>query len=204
MNGQNMNGQNADRFYIITGGPGSGKTTLIEALAELGVNTMPEAGRAIIQDQVAIGGKALHWADRAAFAELMLSWEMRSYREALKLSGPVVFDRGVPEVMGYLRLCGLPVPAHVERAAELFRYHRRVLVAPYWPEIFVQDGERKQTPEEAEATYQAVIDTYSTAGYDLIHLPLAPVEERARFVAKMIGLAPFSTPSFAQGSKPSF
>ena len=74
----------ADRpdFHIITGGPGSGKTTLIDALAAQGFHHMPEAGRAIIRDQIAIGGGALPWADRGAFAELMLSWELRSWHEA--------------------------------------------------------------------------------------------------------------------------
>jgi predicted ATPase len=46
-------------FHIITGGPGAGKTTLIDALAAEGIRHMPEAGRAIIRDQVAIGGTAL-------------------------------------------------------------------------------------------------------------------------------------------------
>jgi predicted ATPase len=119
----------SERLFVITGGPGSGKSTLIDALAEGGICTMPEAGRAIIQDQVAIGGEALPWADRRAFAELMLSWEMRSYRAALKRRGPVVFDRGVPDVLGYLRLSKLPVPSHVEKAAQVFRYHRRVFIA---------------------------------------------------------------------------
>src|SRR5580692_5406506 len=104
-----------DRLFVITGGPGSGKSTLIEALAGRGIKTMTEAGRAIIQDQVTIGGEALPWSDRSAFAELMLSWEMRSYGSALELSGPVVFDRGAPDVLGYLRLTGLPIPSHVER-----------------------------------------------------------------------------------------
>jgi len=48
-------------FYIISGGPGSGKTSLINALARQGIPSMPEAGRAIIQDQMAIGGIALPW-----------------------------------------------------------------------------------------------------------------------------------------------
>jgi predicted ATPase len=48
-----------DRLFVITGGPGSGKRTLISALAEHGICTMPEAGRAIIRDQVAIGGEAV-------------------------------------------------------------------------------------------------------------------------------------------------
>src|ERR1700722_2938769 len=109
-----------DHLYVVTGGPGSGKSTLIEALAASGVPSMPEAGRAIIQDQVAIGGNALPWSDRQAFAELMLSWEMRSYRAALKLNGPVAFDRGVPDVLGYLRVSGLAIPAHMDRAARIF------------------------------------------------------------------------------------
>ncbi len=65
---------------------------------------MPEAGRAIIQDQVEIGGAALPWSDREAFAALMLGWEMRSYREAMGVPSPVIFDRGIPDVIGYLRL----------------------------------------------------------------------------------------------------
>lgn len=65
---------NPPAFHIITGGPGSKKTTLIDALALEGFHYMPEAGRAIIRDQVAIEGTALPWSDRAAFAELMLAW----------------------------------------------------------------------------------------------------------------------------------
>lgn len=111
-----------DHLHVITGGPGSGKTSLIDALAIEGIRHMPEAGRAIIQGQVEIGGTALPWGDREAFAALMLGWEMRSYREALCVPGPIIFDRGIPDVVGYLRLCGLPVPASAIKAAEQRRY----------------------------------------------------------------------------------
>ena len=178
----------ADRpdFHVITGGPGSGKSTLIEALAVEGFDHMPEAGRAIIRDQVAIGGTALPWADRAAFAELMLGWELRSWHEAHDYEGPVIFDRGVPDVAGYLRLCGLPVPAHVSQAADLFRYQRRVFIAPPWRKIFTADAERKQDFAEAQATYEAMVAIYSGLGYELVTLPLASVAERVRFVRAAI------------------
>lgn len=116
----------------------------------------------------------------------MLAWEMRSYREAVNAPGPVVFDRGIPDVIGYLRLCGLPVPPSMLRAAEQRRYAKRVFIAPPWPAIFEQDAERKQTPEEAEATYHAMVDVYSGLGYDLVALPRAPVADRAKFVRKHI------------------
>jgi predicted ATPase len=39
-----------DRLHILTGSPGSGKSTLIAALAEVGIATSPEVGRAIIRE----------------------------------------------------------------------------------------------------------------------------------------------------------
>ncbi|WP_210186201.1 AAA family ATPase [Hyphomicrobium sp. CS1GBMeth3] len=172
----------SDRFYVVTGGPGSGKSTLLAELSADGLVTMPEAGRAIIQDQVGIGGDGLPWVDRELFAELMLAADIRSHREAESLPGVVLFDRGVPDVVGYLRLCGLEVPEHVERAACTFRYARRVFIAPPWPEIFVGDAERKQTVEEADTTYRAMVEVYTALGYHLLELPRAPVADRVRFV----------------------
>lgn len=178
----------SDRFFVITGGPGSGKSTLIDALERAGFARTQEAGRGIIQDQAVIGGRALPWKDKTLFAELMLAWELRSYAGALRAAGPVFFDRGVPDVIGYLRLVGLPVPAHAERAAERCRYNARVFIAPPWPEIFAQDAERKQAVEEAERTYDAMVRAYGDCGYTLVHLPRTSVEERVRFVLRAAGV----------------
>ncbi|TIU83410.1 MAG: ATPase, partial [Mesorhizobium sp.] len=87
----------SDGFFVLTGGPGSGKTTLIEALQAKGFAKAPEAGRGIIRDQMAIGGPALPWQDRGLFAELMLAWELRSWHAAHAGPGPVFFDRGVAD-----------------------------------------------------------------------------------------------------------
>ena len=175
-------------LIVLTGGPGSGKTSLIAALARAGFACTAEAGRAIIQDQTAIGGHALPWGDPLAFAELMLSWEMRSYRAACAEARPVFFDRGVPDVAGYLQLIGMKVPAHVEKAAHAFRYHRRVFIAPPWPEIFRQDEERKQDFDEAVRTYEAMVAVYGRYGYELVELPRAPIGDRVRFVIERAGL----------------
>lgn len=171
-----------DHLFVITGGPGSGKSTLIAALAAAGHHVMPEAGRAIIREQVAIGGRALPWADRAAFAALMLERELESWRAASALDGPVFLDRGIPDVIGYLDLCGLPVPDEAREAAEAYRYHRRIFIAPHWPAIFAQDAERKQSAEEAEATCRTMERTYRPLGYELVPLPLIPVADRLAFV----------------------
>jgi predicted ATPase len=178
---------NHGRFVVITGGPGSGKSTLIAALANAGYGRTIEAGRAIIQQQLAIDGPALPHKDPAAFAELMLAWEMRSYHEAALLPGIVFFDRGVPDVEGYLQLMQLPIPQHVSNAVQRYRYNRRVFIAPPWPEIFTQDAERKQSFDEAVRTCEALARTYRNHGYELMTLPQASVDERARFVLGRIG-----------------
>jgi predicted ATPase len=170
----------AAHLFVITGGPGSGKTTLIDALERAGFARTIEAGRAIIQEQQAIDGLALR--DPALFAELMLSWELRSYRMAPALSGPAFCDRGVPDVVGYLRLMNLPVHPHVEQAAALFRYNRRVFIAPPWAEIFTPDAERKQSFAEAVRTYDAMVATYEGFGYELVELPRYSIAERVAFL----------------------
>ena len=89
-------------FFVITGGPGSGKSTLLDRLEQDGFARSTEAGRGIVQDQMAIGGSALPWDDKVLFAELMLCWEMRSHRLATQHAaiGPILFDRGVPDIIG--------------------------------------------------------------------------------------------------------
>jgi len=178
--------KDANRFLVFTGGPGSGKTALLGALAGAGYSCSVEAGRGIIQDQMQIGGHALPWDDRSLFSELMLAWEMRSYHLAELQTGTVLFDRGVVDVLGYLRLIGLTVPEHMHQAALKFRYNRCVFIAPPWREIFRQDSERKQNYDEAVRTYDALAACYADYGYELIELPRVSVEERVLFVIDKI------------------
>jgi predicted ATPase len=172
----------SDRFLVITGGPGAGKTTLLHALAVAGYPIVPEAGRAIIREQEAIGGSAHHHGDRILYRELMLSRDMAGHADAASVPGPVFFDRGVPDLIGYSHLIGAPVPSHLRRAAAVCRYHRHVFVAPPWPEIYAGDGERRQDFAEAVATGEAIVAAYVECGYEPVTLPKAPVPDRVAFV----------------------
>lgn len=171
----------ASKLFVVTGGPGSGKSTLISALRHRGFATVEESGRAIIREQMSSGGDALPWGDRARFAQLMLDREIQAYERMKENIAPVVFDRGIPDVIGYLRLCDLPVPAAADEAARTRRYNPLVFIAPFWPEIYAQDAERKQDPAEAERTFRMMRTVYAEYGYELAELPLATVEERVAF-----------------------
>jgi predicted ATPase len=176
------------RYFVITGGPGSGKTTLTEALANAGFARSPEAGRSIIRDQVAIGGPAVPWNNPLAYAEMMLAWDIRSHHMAQEFTGPVFFDRGIPDIIGYLRLIGISPPQHLEKAAGLFRYNRYAFITPPWNEIYEQDSERKQSLDEAQQTYEVMLRTYAEYAYELIEIPRAPVPQRVQFILDAIRL----------------
>jgi predicted ATPase len=66
----------------------------------------------------------------------------------------------VPDVLAYLRLCGLPEAAEVKRALEQFRYSMRVLIAPPWLGMFSRHRERKQNFAEAVKTYEVLVEVY--------------------------------------------
>lgn len=57
---------------IITGGPGAGKTTLINALGDSGYPTFAESSRQLIEQQSQLENGILPWLDLPGFAELCL------------------------------------------------------------------------------------------------------------------------------------
>lgn len=184
-------------FLVITGGPGSGKSSLLAALAQAGHSVAEEAGRTIIRDQQTIAGLGLPWRDPSLFAELMLAWELRAHRQALTLKGPVFFDRSLVDIIGYLRLNDLPVGDHLLQAVRQLRYHRQVFLLPHWPQIYCNDHERRQDATEAERTCAVMREVYVEAGYRLIEVPRMSLAQRRDFVLQRSGLKPLPAPENA-------
>ncbi len=173
-------------FYVITGGPGSGKTTVLAELARRGYVCVPEDARAVIQEQVAAGGSGVPWAAAPLFAEMLMRRSIATYQQqvAQDPQAPVYFDRGVGDAFTCADLIGHTLAANLCEQAIQCRYRDPVFLAPWWPEIYMTDEERRQSREEAERTEHAIVKTYSELGYRMMKLPLASPAERADFILR--------------------
>lgn len=175
-----MADRGVDRFVILSGCSGGGKSTLLDELARRGHAVVPEPGRRIVAEQLRVGGGALPWSDPVAFLEKALALADTEYRAAHAATGWVFFDRGVIDAAaGLHHLTGRPDLAAV---AARYRFHRRVFLVPPWPEIHVADAERRHGLDEAIAEYDRLTTVYQALGYAVSVPPKAGVAERADIV----------------------
>lgn len=168
---------------VITGGPGTGKSTLLAAAEAEGVFVSPEVAREILRQP---GGMELRENDPAGFAQAMLEREVAAFNDSAALLGAILFDRGFPDIAGFLELSGLPIPGELDRICRELRYEGPIFRAPPWKEIYATDPERIQDWGAALESDRAVISAWRRYGYVPIDLPLASVSERLSVVRRAL------------------
>lgn len=176
-----------ENCYVITGGPGVGKTTLLNELAKNGFRTIPERAREIIKQEAAKNGEGLPWKNRVLYADLMLQASLKDFHSVSPESPDVYFfDRGILDTICYIRIIGKDISVEMDQIAETNCYNRKVFILPPWKEIYQTDSERKQTWEEAFDTFTRMKETYLDYGYELVEVPIDSVENRVKFVLENV------------------
>ena len=178
------------RLIAVTGGPGAGKTTVLDALAARGYAVVEESARSIIARRRAQGLSPR--PEPAAFAEETLAADLAKYERAATGSGIVFFDRSLLDALGMVAATGTLSDARRDAILRRCPFHPSALIFPPWEEIYCTDAERDQTFEEAERVFESISTWYRNCGYDLIEIPPGTVEERARAVLAASGIRPDS------------
>jgi predicted ATPase len=175
-----------DRFIVLSGCSGGGKSTLLEGLAKRGYVVIPEPGRQVIREQAYIRGDATPGRNVLKFLELTISRTIHHMITAASTQTPVFFDRSIVDQVNGFGVLKIDIPAHLRKAVELFRYHRRVFIVPPWQEIYRSDAERTHSFDKALADYAELLKIYERSGYEAVFVPQVGVEDRVDFVLRIL------------------
>lgn len=171
--------------FLISGGPGSGKSTLIQALQQMHCCCVEEASRKIIREEVAKHSNCLPWVNLSCFASKVLDQMICDYKKTEK-NKITFFDRGIPDIIAYLKVGNEEVAESYALAMAQYPYASPVFLAPPWEAIYVNDSERWQSYEEAVVLHGLIKETYLSQGYHIIELPKVSVQERIHFLLENI------------------
>ena len=171
---------------VITGGPGTGKSTVIESLAKQNFMCLPEISRAITLNARQQGIEQLFLTKPLLFSELLLEGRINQYIEAEKKNSDLVFfDRGIPDVHSYMNYIGIDYPNTYVKKSSFYRYEYIFLMPP-WEEIYISDNERYENFEQAQAIHNHLVETYKNLNYPIIEVPTGTVNERVDFILSTI------------------
>lgn len=186
-----------NRFVILSGCSGGGKSTLLAELHRRGHAIIEEPGRRIVAQELSGDGTALPWHDMAAFARRAIATCLGDREEAANIPGWVFCDRGLVDAAAALCHTTGDDRTMLDLCRQ-HRYHGRVFLTPPWPEIYVTDDARQHDFAEAVAEYQRLCAVYNLLGYEAVILPKNSVSERADLVLAQLamhgGLQPGKVP----------
>jgi predicted ATPase len=169
-------------IVVIIGGPGTGKTTIIDGLMANGYCCYPEVSREVTMEAKKQGIEQLFLENPLLFSELLLEGRVKQHKNAQSEPHEIVFlDRGIPDVLAYMHYIGDSYPAHFDLACKENIY-TRIFILPPWEEIYVSDDERYENYEQAKLIFDHLTETYQKYGYNLISVPKDKVENRIAFI----------------------
>lgn len=172
-----------NEWYVLTGGPCAGKTTLIEALEAKGYKVMPEAARVHIEAGFA-QGKTIEEirADEVEFQREILRLKVAQEKK-LSAEDKIFFDRGMHDSAAYLELHGVKDDPELMAAVAGTGYKKVFLLDII---SYEADGVRTETPEQAQEIHKRLGKAYSDAGQLVERVPVLPVEERLEYILQRL------------------
>ena len=170
--------------FVLSGGPGAGKTTVLAALAVRGHHSVPESARAIIQER--LEARLAPRPTPVEFAREILHRDTVQYRTTRVTDRPVFFDRGVVDALGMLHQSGALPQDEKAHYLSNYQYNSVVFMLPPWRHIYRNDTERDQTFAESVQVFEELRQWYTECHYHVLELPRMSVDERVAFVRRHV------------------
>jgi predicted ATPase len=168
-------------LYIISGGPCTGKTEVINKLSKQGFFTIEEAARKVGDEK--FKGHIFNKKDIEEFQKAIFEYQKKKFKEA---EGQLVAftDRGFGDTIAYYKFNGLKVPKEILDYADKIKPNKVFILDPL-PSYEV-DTFRKEKKEEQKRIHEIIIQSYRELGYYIVDVPFMSIEERTEFIKKKI------------------
>jgi predicted ATPase len=177
----------------ISGGPHSGKTTLLEALYSEFDDAyfVAEPAEQVItrelakQSEDAAYTPNVPWIDYSKFGPEVADESVRLEADIPDDANLVFQDRSLIDTIAYCRLNGFErfIP-EVERRIKIAKYSFALFCEPVG--TYTATEVRRETVEEARKTHDFLAEAYDQSGISVIHLLAVPVPERLSLVKAAI------------------
>lgn len=164
------------RKYVFAGAGYSGKTTMLNEMAKLGFQTVPETGRQIIEEQLKGDNPILPWNNRRVFELLCLNIMLEN--ETKYRDGIVFFDRALPDSLAYHKMYNA-CPECV-RPAMNAKYDA-IFLLEMLPG-YAMDKVRHFDIEHVKQMHTLIAEAYTENGSRIMRLPAVSIEERVKIV----------------------
>jgi len=174
---------------VITGGPSTGKTVIIQQLEAFGYYCFHEIVRNMTLKAKKEGNPESFVSNPLAFVkdpfefnQRILRGRMEQHSKSVNIKNPFVFfDRGIPDVLAYMDYFDQSYTLDFEEACAANRYDK-VLILPPWEMIYVSDNERLESFEQAIEIHDHLKRTYMKYDYDPVLIPTGTVKERISLI----------------------
>ncbi|MBW1859723.1 MAG: ATP-binding protein, partial [Deltaproteobacteria bacterium] len=161
-------------WYVVTGAPSSGKTTLVRELERLGYRVVHEVARDYIEAQME-QGRTLEEirADKRSFETWILTAKV-AIEATLPKDEVIVFDRAIPDSIAYFGAAGLDKTEAVQKSPR--NRYRKIFLLDCLP--YKTDRARIEDKETAMKLDEGLEQSYNMLGYDVIRIGVMSIQER--------------------------
>jgi predicted ATPase len=168
------------KAHVITGGPGVGKTTVVEILARRGYAIVPEAARMIIEEERLKDSDVLPWKNLSLFQIEVAKRQLATEKEIGE--GVTFLDRSLIDGYAYCLLGNVEPPpgiaAHVRG-----RYENIFILEPLG--TYIRDESRIEGERTGSEIHERIREVYKEFGYELISIPPLLPEQRADYILRV-------------------
>ena len=170
-------------WYVVTGGPSSGKTTTVNILKERGYKTTIEHARHYLDTQ-RINGKTVEEVRQNQIEFQLGVIEMQIEQEnALEPNDVVFLDRAIPDSLAYSRFLNLP-PDKILLEALTKVVYKKVFILDRLP--LIRDYARTEDEAAQKQIHELLTEVYESLPFPVVHVPVLPPNDRVDYILKNI------------------